>query len=95
MKKSTLVFILMIFFESYLTAQQSYGIIMGSLNKSNPDSYKNIFINLLEESSHFVIQRINLNSSGEFTFRDVPFGTYKLNAFENNNQYCSSTENCT
>jgi outer membrane receptor protein involved in Fe transport len=64
------------------SAQQASGVINGvfTLPERTQETTRSVEIRLYESSSNSLVQSVN-SSDGRFTFRDVPFGRYRVEAW--------------
>lgn len=81
--KNSIHFLCAVFFAlllcSNIFAQNSIGVISGTIHDKRSEIEKEVTITLVEITTHTKIQEITPDRSGTFTFRNVPFATYDVN----------------
>ncbi len=74
-----LFFALILFsFPTFVNAQQTVGTITGKIHDILPQVESGIVIQLVETTTHSILQETSPGKAGEFTFRNVPFATYDV-----------------
>ncbi|MDP4199387.1 MAG: hypothetical protein Q8922_11005 [Bacteroidota bacterium] len=78
MKLLWLSFLFLVSCSAAVEAQQSVGSVLGHINLSSPDQAESLRIRAEEITTEATIEETEIDSSGDFAFRNLPFATYDL-----------------